>query len=76
MFYTVNAAHFSQNSGYSYTETVDRGETDEFFTAEEWNSCGWFTEAENSWVIITVSFYDDGADPMFDDPIKTSGCTI
>lgn len=81
MKYIVNVTQYIANQGASYSTTIDNGETTEFFTAEEWNACqndgeGWFSEKEDSWVDITVHFYSDDADPMFDDPIKTCECTI
>lgn len=74
MQYSVKVSYYRSGSGYSHTEPFENGECKEAFTAEEW----WrgmdepFKPEENEWLEIDIAFYDDDADPMFDDPISTN----
>ena len=77
MLYIINAAHYVANQGYTHTETIETGRTEKTFTAAEWNEgAQWFEVNDYNWVELTVAFYADDADPMFDDPISTDTCTI
>lgn len=77
MLYIINAAHYVASQGYTHTETIETGHTEKTFSAAEWNEkAQWFEASDETWVELTVDFYEDDADPMFDDPISTDACTI
>ena len=74
MKYVVDIIHYTEGSGYNYTETFDSGASETFFTAEEWyNGLDVSIELiENEWIEIEILFYDDGDDPMFSNQIVES----
>lgn len=78
MKYTVDVNYYVYGSGYSHTEPFENGTCNEKFTAEEWNNGleSPFSDNEEGWVKIEVSFYNDDDDPMFDDPFATDEYTI
>lgn len=74
MYYVVNASRFETGSGYLYTECMDEGNTNQLFTAEQWNDSldEPFEDDDSGWWEIVVDFYNDGECPAFDKPIHTS----
>lgn len=76
VMYTVEIDYWSNSQGYSHTETIDSGKTDRFFTAEEWlRGLDTPIEYPEGSYEVRVQFYEDGADPQFDDPIGESECS-
>ena len=73
MKYTVTIHHYVVGSGYSHSESFDNGTAEELFTAQEYNERldEPFSDNPDGWVDIEVNFYEDGSDPLFDDPIST-----
>lgn len=78
MKYTVKVNYYVSGSGYSHTEPFDNGYCEKPFTAKEWNDGleAPFVDNSEGWVNIEVAFYNDGDDPMFDDPISVDEYTI
>lgn len=76
MKYIVDVAHYTENQGYTYTETMENGSTEQPFTAEDWAASIDLSIEENECCEVKVSFYADDADPAFDDPISTDTCTV
>ena len=74
MQYKVYARHYCEGRGNYYTEQLETGHSDEFFTAEDWNVQDgiWFhpNEVPGFWVKLYVKFWEDDADIKKDKPIK------
>lgn len=78
MPYCVLVSHFETGAGYSHTEQMDSGLTEEVFTAKDWNAGldNPFCSTPGSWVEIEVTIYAKDADPMFDDPFYVNTYVI
>lgn len=76
----VEIAHYDNNNGYSYTETIETITSSKPITAE-----GWWNDLDgdfaagcigrNEWITVQVETYADDADPAIDDPITKSEYT-
>ena len=77
MRYMIHIDWYVSGSGYSHTDVLgDFDHCDDFFPAERAEAAladdDWFdSEDEGDWHNVVVTFYNDDADPLFDDPIKT-----
>ena len=77
MKYYVDLSYYYTSSGYSHSETFDKGVCDKQFTAKEfWQGTDGLEVEEDGWITVDVSFYKDEDDPMFDKPIATSSCYV
>lgn len=78
MKYIVDVAHYIENQGYTYTETMENGSTEKAFTAESWADSIDLQDGLKSteWCEVEVRFYADDADPAFDDPLHVDTCTV
>lgn len=76
MKYTVDVSYYIVGQGYSHTETMDSGITSEYFSATEWAHEVGIKPHSNEWLEISVTYYADDADPLFDNPIRVEECTI
>lgn len=69
MKYYIDVDYYKYGSGYSHSTTVDSGECEEYLDIEEIVN-EWSEKDEDGWETIIVRYYADGADPMYDEPIK------
>ena len=84
MKYSVDFNYWQSGKGFSHSETFENGNSETTFSAEEYVNgfcdcfCDGFCEsmADGEAIEVTVNFYADDADPMFDDPIYTDKCTV
>lgn len=78
MKYIVSISRFENGHGYAYESKYDTGESENLFTAAEWNNCldEPFTPDEDGGWKIRITFYADGADPLFDEPVNVSDCDL
>lgn len=82
MKYTVDIDYYYTVSGYSHTETIESGDCDKVFTAEEYirgcaeNGVAITPDDDVLCLVVKVSIWKDGADPMFDDPVSESKAEI
>lgn len=72
MKYVITLHHYVSGSGYQYSEQVETGTIDELFTAEEYTQNMEIDDEENAWTEVEVEFFEDDADPAFDNPIYKS----
>lgn len=75
--YIVEVDHYTHGSGYSYTETVENDFSSSIVTAEKWykdyiSQNDELHDPEKEYITVKVHVYNDGSDPMFDDPIEES----
>ena len=83
-YYTITIDHYQTDSGYSYSEDFDDGNSDTEMTARIWaksfedNTDGGLQSLcdGDGWITIICKLYPAGADPMFDNPIMETSATV
>lgn len=78
--YIVQFDYWQSGSGYSHSEYFENDKSEEIFTAKEWweGFLDSMTEEEienldvDAINCVTVRFYADDDDPMFDKPVSVS----
>lgn len=77
MKYSVTLKYYKTGSGYSHEETYETGNCTEPFDAAEWaEEAEIKPETEEDWIVVEARFYEDNADPMFDDPIAETDAKV
>lgn len=76
VFDQIELSVYKEGSGYSHTSPIEgtEGVMDlEKITYEDYADYikDYLADTnEDEWYIIDIAFYEDGTDPMFDDPVK------
>lgn len=82
MKYSVDFNYWQSGNGFSHSETFENGNSETTFSAKAYvigfddGFCETMNMADGEAIEVTVNFYADSADPMFDDPIFTDKCTV